>query len=314
MSPVYKDYIWGGTKLSSIFGKNKEYPKTAESWELSCFCDGLSTIGNGIFKDKTLYSILKEFPNFVKNNFKSDEAFPLLIKLIDAEERLSIQVHPSNETADMSKNQHGKAEMWYVIDCDKDAFLYMGFKEDISKTVLESKILSGDICDSLNKVYVKPGDVFFISPGTVHAIGAGLLIAEIQQSSNTTFRMFDYNRVDKNGVKRQLHIEDAIRICDNHKYVYQNFEKQIQKNKNYTIETLVICKYFKVYKYQVEAGKIILTATASTFQALLFIDGEGNILFDGQAYDFSKGDCYFIPAGMGKYEILGECTFLMSTI
>lgn len=314
MKPIYKDYVWGGTKLNNIFNKNSEYSKIAESWELSCFHDGLSIVDSGILKNKALFDILKKFPSFVSNNFKSNENFPLIIKLIDAKEKLSVQVHPSDETADISKNQHGKAEMWYVIDCEKNSFLYMGFKENLSKSVLKDKILSGDICNYLNKVFVKPGDVFFIPPGTVHAIGSGILIAEIQQSSNTTFRMFDYNRTDKNGKKRQLHIDDAIRVCDNHKYKFKSSEKHIQKKENYSIETLITCKYFEVFKYQVDFGKVVLNSTADTFQALLFISGKGTILFDGQAYDFSKGDCYFIPAGMGQYEILGECIFLASTI
>ena len=312
MVPAYKDYLWGGRKLNKYFNKNSVYDKTAESWELSCCNDGLSIVDNGIYQGQTLKNVLSIHHCFIGMKISELNEFPLLIKLIDAHDKLSIQVHPSDELSDKNKGQQGKAEMWYVLDCEKDAFLYMGFRENISKYALRDLILSGDICNYLNKIYVKPGDVFFIPPGTVHAIGSGILIAEIQQNSNTTFRIFDYDRVDKQGKKRQLHIDEAERVCDVNKYVYDDQQSMIvYKQQDYEIKRLVECKYFRVLKYNVNK-KVELYSKKESFQALLFIDSNGVINYKNENYNFQKGDCYFIPAGIGEYEILGNCMCLIS--
>lgn len=314
MIPVYKDYLWGGQKLNKYFNKNSVYDKTAESWELSCCDDGLSIVDNGIYQGQTLKNVLSIHHSFIGTEANNLNKFPLLIKLIDACDKLSIQVHPSDELADKNKGQQGKAEMWYILDCEKDAFLYMGFREDISKNALKDLILSGNICNYLNKIYVKPGDVYFIPPGTVHAIGAGILIAEIQQNSNTTFRIFDYDRVDINGKKRQLHIDEAIRVCDTNKYLYSDQRSiTIDKQLAYEIKNLVECEYFTVLECNVKT-KIELCSDRESFQALLFIDGNGVISYDHENYEFQKGDCYFIPAGVEGYQILGNCRCLMSEI
>lgn len=314
MIPAYKNYLWGGKKLNKYFNKQSIYNKTAESWELSCCDDGLSVIANGFFKNKTLKEVLLQNHDFLGSNAKNLDRFPLLIKLIDAYDKLSIQVHPSDESADQTKGQQGKTEMWYILDCDKDAFLYLGFRENISKNQLENAITSGDICDYLNKIFVKPGDVFFISPGTVHAIGAGILIAEIQQNSNTTFRIFDYNRIDNNGKKRQLHINDSIRVSDTNKYLNnKQSSKLIDKTLDYELNQLIVCDYFKVFKYDVKT-KIKLHPSKKSFQALLFVDGEGMINYNSESYRFQKGDCYFIPANIDEYQILGNCQCLISEI
>lgn len=314
MNPVYKNYLWGGTSLNKDFNKNSKFSKTAESWELSCCKDGLSVINNGYFENKILLDIIKKYPSLVCNNWNSKSEFPLLIKLIDANDRLSIQVHPSDELADKTKGQQGKAEMWYILDCKKDAFLYMGFKENMTEELIRKNILSGSICNYLNKVFVKPGDVFYIRPGTVHAIGAGILIAEIQQNSNTTFRLFDYDRVDSNGKKRDLHLDEAIRVCDKNKYLINN--NNLKESKIETVENfkkLVDCEYFKVVEYTSNQN-LKLNSKTSSFQALLFIDGNGQIVFEKQEYVFKKGDCYFIPAGLGSYEIVGGCKVLVSEV
>lgn len=315
--PVYKNYLWGGTSLNKNFNKNSEFSKTAESWELSCCKDGLSVISNGFFENKILLDIIKKYPKLVCDNWNSKSEFPLLIKLIDANDRLSIQVHPSDELADKTKGQQGKAEMWYILDCEKDAFLYMGFKENMTEELIRQNVLSGSICNYLNKVFVRPGDVFYIKPGTVHAIGAGILIAEIQQNSNTTFRLFDYDRVDNNGKKRDLHLDEAIRVCDKNKYLVNiDVDKSsiIQIGSDCIEKKLIECDYFKVFEYNISSKRFKLTSGSNSFQALLFIDGTGYILFNEERYNFNKGDCYFIPAGMGSYEIVGRCKLLVSEV
>ena len=314
LKSVYKDYIWGGTKLKEFWNKNSCFKYIAESWELSCCDAGLSFIENGILKDKTLRDVLLLFPKWVGENFESTKNFPLLIKLIDAKEKLSIQVHPSDELADKSKNQQGKTEAWYILDCEKDAFLYIGLKEALTENQIKEYVISGTLCEHLNKVFVKPGDIFFISSGTIHAIGSGIVIAEIQQNSNTTFRLFDYNRVDSNGNKRELHLEEALRVCDKTAFSLQNCDiKNLYQNEDTLIKSLVNSKFFKIFEYDIKST-VSITPTKRSFQALLFIEGLAKIYFNGKKYEAKKGDCYFIPAGMGEYKVTGTSKFLMSEI
>lgn len=314
LKPVYKDYIWGGSKLKESWNKDSSFKRVAESWELSCCRDGLSLIENGIFKNKNLKDVLLLFPEWVAENLKDSANFPLLIKLIDAKEKLSIQVHPSDELANKSKGQQGKTEAWYVLDCEKDAFIYIGLKEDLTEEQVRKYVLDGTICEYLNKVFVKPGDLFFISAGTIHAIGAGILIAEIQQNSNTTFRLFDYGRVDSSGKKRELHLEEALRVCDKTAFSIQNSKIKNRVQKEYaTLTSLVDSKFFKVFEYDVKSS-VSITATKRSFQALLFIDGFVQISYDGQKREAKKGDCYFIPAGMGEYKVEGIGKFLLSEV
>lgn len=314
LKPVYKDYIWGGSKLKESWNKDSSFKRVAESWELSCCRDCLSLIENGIFKNKNLKDVLLLFPEWVAENLKDSANFPLLIKLIDAKEKLSIQVHPSDESANKSKGQQGKTEAWYVLDCEKDAFLYIGLKEDLTEEQVRKYVLDGTICEYLNKVFVKPGDLFFISAGTIHAIGAGILIAEIQQNSNTTFRLFDYGRVDSSGKKRELHLEEALRVCNKTAFSIQNSKIKNRVQKEYAnITSLVDSKFFRVFEYDVKSA-VSITATKRSFQVLLFIDGFVKISYDGQKHEAKTGDCYFIPAGMGEYKVEGIGKFLLSEV
>ena len=197
MKPCYKEYLWGGRQLKKSFGKLDAPDVTAESWELSSHPDGMSVVADGIFQGKTV----AELGAIDKKGFWGRECygdhFPILVKLIDAEQMLSIQVHPSDETADLG--EQGKAEMWYIVDCESHAFLYYGFSQKIDSQELLRRAEDGTICEVLNKVPVAKGDVFYILPGTIHAIGAGIVIAEIQQNSNTTFRVYDYQRRGADG-------------------------------------------------------------------------------------------------------------------
>ena len=213
---VYKNYIWGGTKLNLRFNKNSEFEKTAESWELSVHPDGPSIISNGKNKGMMLSEYISKNPSVLGTSRKTDE-LPILIKLIDAEDKLSIQVHPNNEQAKEWENQNGKTEMWYVLDADEDAKIVYGVKESISKEELKEAILSNTVEELLDSTPSKKGDVFFVDAGTIHAIGKGNVIAEIQQNSNVTYRLYDYDRRDKEGNPRELHIEKGVAASNTNK-------------------------------------------------------------------------------------------------
>ena len=215
LQPSYKDYLWGGHRLVDEYGKDYDGDILAESWELSCHPDGPSTIVNGPYAGKTLEEYIETAGKEVLgSNCRRFRDFPILIKFIDAKQNLSIQVHPDNRYALKNEGQYGKTEMWYVVDAEKDAFLYYGFKKEISREEFARRIQEDTLLEVLNAVPVHKGDVLFIESGTIHAIGKGILIAEIQQNSNVTYRVYDYGRVGKDGKKRDLHIEQALAVTN----------------------------------------------------------------------------------------------------
>ncbi len=213
LKPCLRSYLWGGTRL------REEYHKTgagiiAESWELSVRSDGPTLIGSGAHCGESLADILCADPVGMAGTRCGVAPFPLLIKLIDAQKDLSVQVHPSDASACREKGEQGKTEMWYVVDCEPESTLFLGFSRAVTPDELRQRAQDGTICEVLNRVAVHPGDVFFVRPGTVHAIGAGILVAEIQQNSDTTFRVYDYNRLGADGKPRQLHLERAIEVMN----------------------------------------------------------------------------------------------------
>lgn len=315
LSPVYKDYLWGGHELEKLYGKAGDGACTAESWELCCLPEGESVVKNGQYKGQSLGDIFKQNPSFVCPEFREDDRFPILIKFIDAMKNLSIQVHPSDDTAKREQGEEGKAEMWYVISAKPHAYLYYGLNRELPKEKLYEKIKDGSICDVLNKVEVHAGDVFFIHPGTIHAIGAGMVIAEIQQSSNTTFRIYDYLRKDKDGNYRQLHIERAIEVIDRKPIVpSQVFDNNEVRLKEGRLCRLFECSYFSVLRIENWGGKIKFWCDRSSFHSLLVVKGNGYLEFRGRRYDFTAGDSIYIPAGMGEYYIHGRHEILMSKL
>ena len=208
-----KDYIWGGTRLRDEYQKGEGMEKIAESWELSCHKDGQSIVASGDFFGYTLSSFIeKNGKQILGTNCEKFDDFPILIKLIDAKDNLSVQVHPDNEYALRVEKEYGKTEMWYIVDCDPDAELIYGFKEVVTEEVFKKSIETNTLLEITNSVPVKKGDVFFIEAGTLHAIGKGILIAEIQQNSNTTYRVYDYGRLGTDGKPRELHIEKALKL------------------------------------------------------------------------------------------------------
>jgi len=301
--PASKEYLWGGKRLVTEFGKECTGEIMAESWELSCHPDGPSIIANGEYKGKTLIEYMNEVGKKVwGSNCRQFSEFPILIKFIDAKQNLSVQVHPSNEYALKHEKQYGKTEMWYVVDCDQDAVLSYGLKRAVTKKELVKYIEENSLTEILNVVPIKPGDVFFIEAGTLHAIGAGTLIAEIQQNSNVTYRVYDYDRVGADGRPRELHVEKAQDVTTLVPSV---------RNKNQGAR-LVSCDYFTVDKLNLDKLKGMVTE--ESFVSILVLSGTGAICAGEEKLNYQKGDSFFLPAGLGGFEMVGDGECLMTQV
>lgn len=314
LKPAFKDYLWGGTRLRDDFGKNCDFDKIAESWELSCHKDGNSVVADGEFAGLTLAQYIeKEGKSVLGTNCEKFENFPILIKLIDAKDNLSVQVHPNNEYAQRVEGEYGKTEMWYVVDCDEGASLLYGFKHNITKEEFRERIENNTLLEVTNSVPVKKGDVFFIEAGTLHAIGKGILIAEIQQNSNTTYRIYDYGRVGADGKPRQLHIDKAVdvtNLCPAKPYP----QSEPVDMGGWTKKRLAKCEYFTVDVINVDTSAS-LEADKSSFVNILVLDGGCVLSSEGNdAVELKKGDSVFIPAGLGKFELTGKCSAVMTHI
>lgn len=312
LTPAFKDYLWGGTRLRDDFQKDCDFDKIAESWELSCHKDGPSTISNGEFKGLTLSEYIeKAGKSVLGTDCEKFDNFPILIKLIDAKDNLSVQVHPDNEYALRVEGEYGKTEMWYIVDCDEGATLLYGFKDTISKDEFAQRIADNTLLEVTNAVPVKKGDVFFIQAGTLHAIGKGILIAEIQQNSNTTYRIYDYGRVGKDGKPRELHVEkakDVTDLCPAKAYP----ETPVEQKDGYTSKLLSSCDYFTTYAIDVDS-KAVLEADEKSFASLLILEGEGKVVGD-DTVEFRKGDSIFVPAGTGKFAVDGKCKAILTRV
>lgn len=310
--PPIKDYIWGGTKLRDEFGKECKLERLAESWELSCHKDGGSVIANGEYAGKTLAEYIEERPETLGTNCGRFEFFPVLIKLIDACDNLSVQVHPDNEYAQRVEGEYGKTEMWYIVDCDEGASLIYGFKEEISKEDFRKAIETNTLLDKVNSVPVKKGDVFFINSGTLHAIGRGILIAEIQQNSNTTYRVYDYGRVGADGKPRELHIEKALDVTNLTPAEPYKLPDP-QKLEGRTVRQLADCEYFTVSREEVET-ETLLCADEASFNHVLVLEGDAALVSDFGEVKLKKGSSVFVPAGTGAYTIKGKCSIIITEI
>ena len=308
LKPSCKDYLWGGHRLVEEYGKKYEGDVLAETWELSCHPDGPSVIMNGEYAGKTLRQYIEEKGKEVMGmHCRRFRDFPILTKFIDAKDNLSIQVHPDNRYALKNEGQYGKTEMWYVMDAGKDAFLYYGFKTEISKEEFSRRIQEDTLLEVLNAVPVQKGDVLFIESGTIHAIGKDILIAEIQQNSNVTYRVYDYGRVGRDGKKRDLHIEKALAVTKRIPI--------IRDNSSYP--HVADCDYFTVDKLNLD-GKVMQKLEGKvleeSFASILFLDGEGTISDQNETLHYRKGDSFFLSAGSGHYTIEGSCDALITTI
>ena len=310
LAPAYKDYLWGGTKLRDVYNKQCDYDVIAESWELSAHPAGSSIVASGRHKGLTFGKYLdttgKDILGWKCAHLQS---FPILIKFIDADKDLSVQVHPDDEYALTNENEYGKNEMWYVIDSEPGAGLYVGFRQDVSREEVAERVKNGTILEVLNFYPTKSGDVFFIPAGTVHAIGAGNLICEIQQSSNTTYRLYDYDRRDKFGNPRELHLDKALDVLDYSKY--QPVKLGLTGADG--TEKTVRCKYFETVIYDINGSKN-LSLKDDSFHSAVCIRGEGTIRLKDDEMQIKAGDSIFIPAVTDIMEIEGKLSLVITRI
>lgn len=309
MRPAFKDYLWGGDSLVTRYGKKTQMRPVAESWEISCYPGNPSVVENGEFAGKTLPEVLKLYPRM---QGRGTGIFPVLIKLIDAKSELSLQVHPGDEYSGRVENQAGKNEMWYVMDCEPDSELIIGFKEPLSKEEIRQSILDGTILQRVNRVKVKPGDCFPIPAGLLHAIGKGIIIAEIQQNSDVTYRVYDYGRKDARGLPRELHIDKAVDVIDT-SLVSENLGgNQAERFDGYTVTRLTDWEYFEACLIRVD-GRAALSRDESGFGCLLVTEGSVTVRSGEYILELKAGESAFIPAGLGKYSLEGTAKVIITT-
>lgn len=311
-----KDYIWGGTRLKEEYGKKTDLDKVSESWELACHKDGKSVIANGEAKGQTLEDWLAaQGKEVLGTHVEKFPYFPLLIKLIDAKDNLSVQVHPDNDYAQRVEGEYGKTEMWYIVDCEPGASLLYGFKKKITKKEFESRIKDNTLLEVCNSVPVHKGDVFFIDSGTLHAIGKGILICEIQQNSNTTYRIYDYGRVGKDGKPRELHVKKALDVTKlEPPKAHPTLACDVDIFAGAKARLLASCEYFTTYHLTVD-GKAVLMCGDDSFQSFTVLDG-GLEVKDaaGTKVKFKKGETCFLPAGIGRYKLEGKAEIILSKL
>ena len=322
LRPYAKDYLWGGSRLNDDFNLNIDVSPFAEAWMCSTHPDGPATVvgdDGGVSGDKTLTQLLLEHPEYLGTHpleiTGGKAELPILVKLIDANKDLSVQVHPDDEYALRVEGELGKTEMWYVLDAKSASSLVYGFNRDVTgKEVLDS-IKSGTIEKFLNHVPVRKNDLFMINAGTVHAIGAGILIAEIQENSNVTYRLYDYNRADRNGKKRDLHIDKALDVANLKSSAIPRQPMRVLKYRNGgASELLTRCKYFQVERLllntEVYRQLLDFQTQENSYHALLVVDGCGSISGEGFMMNFFKGDCIFVPANSIPLKLHGRAQIL----
>lgn len=308
---VCKDYLWGGNRLREEYGKQSDADIIAESWELACHKDGSSLIQGGDSHGMTLSEYLQTVGmEILGTNCAGCADLPVLIKLIDAKQNLSIQVHPDDEYAQRTEGEPGKTEMWYILDCEPDAFLYYGVKAPISKEEFARRIEDQTLTEVLQQVRVKPGELYFIPAGTLHAIGAGILLAEIQQNSNTTYRVYDYGRRGADGKLRPLHVEKALDVA-NLKPLAPTVQYPPQPVSGGTVRKLEACAYFSSDVVMV-TDAVTFSVGAESFQHLLILDGSPALETASGTYALKKGGSVLLPAGMGQYSVIGRCQYIVT--
>ena len=302
---ITKKIIWGGERLAREYGKGTPGEKIAESWELTDRADGVNTIVGGTFDGMLLSDYLNAHKDEVKKGWDG-ERFPLLIKLIDAEADLSIQVHPDDEYAAAHTTDLGKTEMWYIVDAAPDARIIYGLKKKYSAAEVRAAIVNGTLEELMNYVPVKKGETYFIPSGMVHAICRGILIAEIQQNSNITYRVYDYNRRGADGKLRELHVDDALAVIDK-----IEDPSAVRADANEELGIIAKCGYFTVYHFE---KAFTMTATEESFVHLLCLGGEAVITWNGGEMNIKKGESVYIPAGFGEFAVSEGADIVVSTL
>ncbi|WP_423147100.1 type I phosphomannose isomerase catalytic subunit [Rubrolithibacter danxiaensis] len=294
---IFKDKIWGGNKIKTYLHKDfSPLPNCGETWEISGVQGNVSIVDNGDLEGKSLTSLLDQYKGELageKVYQQFGNTFPLLVKFIDANDDLSIQVHPDDKLAQERHNSFGKTEMWYVIQADADATLIAGFNQEVNEGIYLDKLNSGKLSEILNKEQVADGDIFFLPAGRVHTIGKGLLIAEIQQTSDITYRIYDFDRVDDKGNKRELHTEEALAALDYK--VYPEYKTSYSREKNKVTEA-VTCPYFttNVLYYTENTGRDY--SSLDSFVIHVCVEGSYTVVTDDSALEVKMGECVLIPA------------------
>ena len=303
LSPAGKDYLWGGERLKDEYGKKIDLVPLAETWECSAHPDGPSVVMNGEHSGKTLIEVINGHPEYLGTKCNPDDGFPILIKFIDAAKDLSVQVHPDDEYAKEHEGDRGKTEMWYILDAKDGAELIYGFEHPVDEQILREAVKTGELSKHLHKVKVHKGDMFYIPAGTVHAIGSGILLAEIQESSNLTYRVYDYDRVGADGRKRELHFEKAVKVMSmNPAGEIRQMSRVVRYYPGCSREIICRCQYFEAERIQCSGG-FEFTVRPESYQVLLCIEGNGVL----NARNFAKGQCILLPAGLGRMQINGRC-------
>lgn len=300
--PILKSKIWGGDKLVNQLNKRSTTNKIGESWELSGVPENLSEVVNGPLKGRDLKQLIHTYQDDLvgkKVHDKFKDKFPLLIKFIDAADTLSVQLHPDDRLAQQRHNSFGKTEMWYIIDHDEDGFIIADLKEKLNEEQLRELINKGELQQHLKAYPTEKGDTFFISPGLVHAIGKGVLLAEIQQTSDITYRLFDWNRKDDQGNERELHIEDSMEAVD----LSLTAQPKVEHDKRAEQVELVDNRYFTTSRLNVNASKEIKLGHRDSFTILINVAGKVDLVYKGRSYSLSLGETVLIPASIDKLQM-----------
>lgn len=290
--PAFKDYIWGGEKLKTKYGKVTDLYPVAESWELSFHKDGLTSLVNGATLAETADALA------LGKRVREKATFPMLIKLIDARNDLSVQVHPSDEYALKNEGSLGKTEMWYIVHADEGAGIYLGFKDNTSRDAVERSIREKSLTDLMNFYEVRSGECYFIPAGTIHAIGGGCLILEIQQNSNVTYRVYDYGRKDRNGNERELHISKALDVLDYGKFKHATFDGVLGE-----------CEYFRAREIIVD-GVLTFETDSESFHCITVVSGEGRV----GGVKLNTLESVFVPADHEEYKAEGNMKIIITDI
>lgn len=313
LQPVFKEIVWGGNRLKNDYGFKSDLNNIAEAWMLCARNDGDNIVVNGEYEGKSFTELVKEHKKLLGTKGEGYEEFPLLIKFIDAKSDLSVQVHPDDAYAKEHENSYGKTEAWYILDCDEGAQLIYGFNKNLTREEFKKSIEDNTFLDYVNKVNVKKGDVFFINAGTLHAIGGGILLAEVQQNCNTTYRVYDYGRL-VDGKPRELHIEKALDVTDTVPPTRSGDpDGEKVKLQGAVSQELCSCEFFAMSTLNVD-GEYTFDVDENSFVSLLITSGCGSVQCCDTTVDITSGDSIFIPANAGKTVLKGTFEVLVSTL
>lgn len=310
LKPVHKQIIWGGKRLITDFGFNSEHTNIAESWMLTCRKDGVNEIINGKHKGMTVEELIFNGNTHLLGTKYNGGEFPLLIKLIDAKKDLSVQVHPDDDYAKRNENSKGKTEAWYILDCDEGAELIYGFNKEMSKEELKQSVIDNTLLQYVHRVKVKKGDFFYIPAGTLHAIGGGILLAEVQQNCNTTYRIYDYNRLE-NGKKRPLHIDKAVDVTIT-KPAEEIKAVTTVKQGNTVIKNLCDSEYFSIKAVDIDSI-FNIEPNDDSFISIIVLDGNGAVSCDDVTETIHKGSSILILSDSQNISLKGKLSVLIST-